>query len=568
MADDSTIELNAELKFNPELLGKLIDQEAGIFYSASYKKFIENKREKIIAPRVPKKPTCPYDDPIRKKIFDMVHREKIKQHNQKLKEYEAKLSHQTTLQAYPSTLTGYAQFSTENNPNIAPFLKRRNTIPLSEKSRQYHTYITGSTGSGKSEAIKTFIWHYLTRNKSTGLVLLTPHGEVARQVAKFHLNIDNDRLVYINPAIDGKHYPCINPFDVPNKAHLTDIEAEHYAEGFLQTFEELLKDDFTVHMRTLLQNTLPIIIKLENSNIYDLIDFLEPFDPKEAVSEKIENLIHFAESNFSNQMILKFLNGQFKNDRTFKNTKSSLHTRLRSIFSSTIMQSVLVGKSTVNIENLIDKKKLIIFDFAKGNMPQEWEVLGKFVIISLKVLSLQRDKKDERGEYLTPCHIFIDECQNFITPSLQEVLNESRKFNMFLTLAQQQAGAGMSTELFNSIMGNAGVKLTGRNGDINTLTTMAKSTQTTLDDLQENLGTGRFSLWKKALPDETQKPPVTVTMPTNTLDEKQSMTAEQWEAIKNDQIRRYYRIPRLGEAQTNEKPTESEKKPLNRAYLN
>lgn len=84
-----------------------------------------------------------------------------------------------------------------------------------------HTYITGGTGSGKSELIKSLIWHYLTRNKGTGLVLLTPNGDIAEQVAKFWVNLESNRLIYIEPSLDG-YFPCLNPFDVPNKANLGD----------------------------------------------------------------------------------------------------------------------------------------------------------------------------------------------------------------------------------------------------------------------------------------------------------------------------------------------------------
>lgn len=71
---------------------------------------------------------------------------------------------------------------------------------------------------------------------------------------------------------------------------------------------------------------------------------------------------------------------------------------------------------------------------------------------------------------------------------------------------------------------------------------MAKSTGANLDDLKSKLSTGRFSLWKTALNGETQKAPYIVTMPTNTLDNKQGMTDEQWEAVKKWQLQAFYRV--------------------------
>jgi hypothetical protein len=71
---------------------------------------------------------------------------------------------------------------------------------------------------------------------------------------------------------------------------------------------------------------------------------------------------------------------------------------------------------------------------------------------------------------------------------------------------------------------------------------MAKETGAEYDSLA-GLGVGRFSLYKRALSGEEQLAPVVVTMPTNTLDEKQSMDENEWEAVKRAQIAMYYRIP-------------------------
>ena len=71
---------------------------------------------------------------------------------------------------------------------------------------------------------------------------------------------------------------------------------------------------------------------------------------------------------------------------------------------------------------------------------------------------------------------------------------------------------------------------------------MAEETGAEYDSLA-GLGIGRFSLYKRALSGEEQRAPIVVTMPTNTLDEKQGMDANEWEAVKRAQIAMYYRTP-------------------------
>lgn len=541
---------NCEFKYNPDLLGQMLDQEAGSFGVESFQDFLKKQKEIITSPIKPNKPLANPNNPLQVQVFAESYRQAIIIYNQQLKRYETAIQKQKTLKQYEATYSGYAHYLTANFEVFTPFLERGTIIPISEANRQLHTYITGGTGSGKSETIKSFIWHYLTKNKSTGLILLTPNGEIAEQVAKFWVNLENNRLIYIEPNLDG-YFPCLNPFDVPNKESLTDIQAEQYGEAFRSVFQELLGNEFTTQMNALLISTLPIIVKMPNSSIYDLIDFLESKNSNNEHPETVLKLVDFANKTIKNKGILDFLNGQFLHDDSYNRTKLGIHTRLRALFNTTIMQAVMVGKSTLNIETAIEQRKLLIFNFPKGKMPLEYRILGLFVLSTIKIISFRRDGKS----HFTPCHLFIDEFQNYITPSLQEILEESRKFGLFLTLAQQQAGARMDKALFSSILGNTAIKLTGVNG-IDTLKVLAQETGDSVENLQNNLSIGRFALWQKAKIGDTQKPPSIITMPTNTLKERKSMKKEQWEAIKNAQIEAFYR-PMGQTTQTQEKTQEN-----------
>lgn len=115
---------------------------------------------------------------------------------------------------------------------------------------------------------------------------------------------------------------------------------------------------------------------------------------------------------------------------------------------------------------------------------------------------------------------------------MQEILEESRKYKLYLTLAQQQAGARMGKELFESILGNTAIKLTGVNG-VDTLKTLAQETGDSVQNLQENLSIGRFALWQKAKIGDVQKPPMIITMPQNTLNDSQAMTKKTMGSPKN-----------------------------------
>lgn len=320
------MELSANLLFNPELLGQFLDENCREFHCVSFSEFLEKRNKILIKPVKPKQPTYYGYNTIKKQVYEQVWHHLKSRYESEYYQYEQSKNEQEKLQKYEPTLKGYSEFLTETKKVNLCFLNRRYFIPVNEEHRQLHTYITGGTGSGKSEVIKSFIWHYLTRNTSTGIVLLTPHGKIAEEVAKMTVNLENDRLVYISPELEKNFFPCLNPFDIENKEFLDDRECENYAESFRSVFEELLQGIFTEQMNALLKNILPIIVKYPNSSIYDLLAILDP------TNEKAEKYINFAKKSFKNKNMLDFLQGQFLEDTSYQRTKNAMLTRLQAIF--------------------------------------------------------------------------------------------------------------------------------------------------------------------------------------------------------------------------------------------
>lgn len=522
---------------NFHLLGTILSDKAKELNIIDFQTFLKKRDEILYPPKNPNLPIPNLNNPLQKAIYANAYQKEKIAYNYNLKIYQNYLNFQKLLKQYEPTKSGYAQFLTENYKNISPFLERKTKIPLKEECRQFHTYITGNTGSGKSETIKSIIWHYLTRNQKTGLVLITPSGDIAEEVAKFWVNLDNDRLIYLEPKLDG-FYPCLNPFDIPNKENMDEEEIEKYTNNFIAVFNEILQSEFTNNetsgiMELMLKRTISVIIRMPNSSIYDLIDFLQPFETKKGIPEKIQKYLDFANQNIKNPLTLNYLNGEFKN--SLNQTKSAIYNRLVYVFGDLAIQKVMKGKATINIEKAINEKKLIVFNFNKENFSTNHRIIGLFIIISLKIIALNRKSQSNR----IPCHVFVDECQNYITPSLQESLEELRKYGLFLTLAQQQAGAHMNEGLLKSILANVGIKITGNNGT-DTLKIIARETGDSLENLQKNLTNYRFSLWQRTQTGDIQEPPVIVSMPTNTLKHKQSMKDFQWEALKKAQIEKFY----------------------------
>lgn len=132
-------------------------------------------------------------------------------------------------------------------------------------------------------------------------------------------------------------------------------------------------------------------------------------------------------------------------------------------------------------------------------------------------------------------HIFIDECHNFLSESVEVILKEARQYGLHLTLAQQILGADMSPALLNSILGNTDVKITGKNA-LHTLKRISDETGADLAELQR-LSTGYFHI------KSGDRASVVTRIPGHRVNAKGAVSAEVWARVRADQAARFYRAP-------------------------
>ena len=150
---------------------------------------------------------------------------------------------------------------------------------------------------------------------------------------------------------------------------------------------------------------------------------------------------------------------------------------------------------------------------------------GRLVMAQVKSIGLRREsipKRERPSNY-----IFIDERQNYISESIEKTLTELRKYGVHLILANQIIGQNMSAQLTKIILGNTGVKVTGKNGHA-TNTVMARELGINIEELNK-LTTGRFCAHvKQKQPTE----PFIFSAPTHCLRFKNYMGEEAWKEQK------------------------------------
>lgn len=379
----------------------------------------------------------------------------------------------------PMTLDGYVQTMRKTSLRVWEQYASAIPAPLDIDDLYRHCYINGKSGSGKSELLKLF-FYYLQRDTDHSLILIDPHGDLAKEILAFRF-ASPEQVIYIDPYLHPDRFPVFNPLDIPQR---DEYSIGIYTQEIVKVFDELLSGvTLSNQMQALLTPCVATLLKREGSTLYDLQRFMMDGSNQDlvALGKQSTNPSHrlFFEREFHNKLYVK--------------TKLSIYTKVLSLLNTQTFFNLTIGKSTVNLEKEIEGGKVIIFNLSKGKMgPEASEAFGRFVISALQGFAQRRaliDKEDRKTTFL-----FIDEFHNYVTSSIEQILEETRKFALHLVFANQFIDQIRSPRLKQSILTNTDVKILGRNDS----THMEAFADTFLVPLEQLLRLKEFEFYVKA----------------------------------------------------------------------
>jgi len=541
LAQNDTVRIGRALPVDvPDLALSVAEEWAETYALPRYADFLRQHNE---PPKTkPVKPTADaLDDHIRRnpppvnsererRFFRLaLERDELALYFDKLREYELYTAEQERFRAdNPPNAGGYIKFLCKKDEKLSRFFfDCYRTLPITESERKRHTYIVGGSGSGKTELVKYFLFHYLTRNTGTAVILIEPHGQISRQVARWRELADGKRLVYIRPGMSTEYTPVFNPFDIPDDERSNPKTLAILVDDTIDVVEELLERDFTLNMETLMRACLTILYSRPGSSFNDVLRFVD-------VGNNTD-LIELAARIFPpGSPLLSFVYNDLPSD-ALKPTRQAVKMRFTSLLSRYSFSSFLIGKSTFNLEELIKRRAFVIFNFSASDVGvTESRIFGKLILTHIKAFGFKQGRDEAPSASMVPVHVFIDECQEFITPSLAVILEQLRKFGIHLTLVQQGIGKDMDKRLTSAVLTNTAVKATGRNSDDN-LRRFAAETGADPQELGKlKGGKGWFCISAGG------RPPFRVKIPGHRVDERGATGADVWKATLSDQIARFY----------------------------
>jgi hypothetical protein len=330
-----------------------------------------------------------------------------------------------------------------------------NDIGLTADERERHMYVIGGTGNGKTTLLQYAIVQDIQNGK--GVAVIDPHGDLAARLLKY---IPEDRLkdvIYFDPS-DISNPIGVNLLELPDGLIgdqlllAQDFVTEAIVSIFRKTFSE---DDSGGHrIEHVLRNAVHTAFAVEGANLFTVRKLLNNADFRKQVITKLED------EDIRDFWINEFgLAGNYQKYKAMDGVITKIGRFQRSVVTRRILEQ---EKSTINFDEILDGK-ILICNLAKGTIGEDTSaVLGTAILTKLQLAAYRRitTKEEDRR----PFYLYVDEFQNFVSPLFIQILSESRKYKLFLTMAEQSTSQ-QDRQLTENILDNAGTIVCFRTGN-------------------------------------------------------------------------------------------------------
>ena len=331
-------------------------------------------------------------------------------------------------------------------------------IGLTEDERAKHIYVVGGTGSGKTTMLEYMAIQDILSGH--GLAVIDPHGDLVRSLIG---HIPSSRLkdvVYFDPA-DLAHPIGLNLLELPKtlKGDQLEHQQELVCEAVVSIFRKIFSQDDSGGHRVeyILRSAILTALTIKGATLFTVLKLIQDPYYRARYVNKLDDeaLIDFWKNEFGpagGMQRVKMSAGVTAKLGRFWHSASA-----RRVFSQT--------HSTLDFSDIMDSGKILLCNFSKGSLGEDVsELFGTAVLAKLQLAALKRSviPVDKRRAF----YLYIDEFQNYATDTFVQMLSESRKYNLRLSIAEQSTSQQQDRQWVQVILANVGTVICFRGGNI------------------------------------------------------------------------------------------------------
>ncbi|MBU1672320.1 MAG: hypothetical protein KKF41_10485 [Actinobacteria bacterium] len=305
----------------------------------------------------------------------------------------------------------------------------------------HHTLVVGTTGSGKSTLLKSMVLQWIdsgSTERPRGAMFIEPHGDACQEllssIPEKHLN----RVYYMDPSFTDSPL-AFNPL-----AYSEIYGPERTKDAIIAAFHAIWElDPSMANLMLYLPRVTDILSRVPEAHFGWIRPFITDKDFRERVLADLDDpeatkfWAHYsskkpAQREDETRSLLNRVD-QFILDR-----------RLRYVFCQ--------PQAKIDFTRIIDEGKILICHFGDRNAGP----IGKRLLGNL-FCSYIHQAAQSRSEERRPFFVCMDECSEYLTPTIASILAQDRKFNIVFLAAFQYLA--QTEDLLAGLKGNTNTRI-------------------------------------------------------------------------------------------------------------
>lgn len=335
------------------------------------------------------------------------------------------------------------------------FRGEEKNIHILTEDRLRHLYLIGQTGTGKSAFLQEMILQDIEAGE--GVALIDPHGELAEKVIGLVPSFRSEDVIYFNPG-DADYPIALNMLEYdPNYPESKTFVVNELLEIFEKLYNLKTQGFGGPMFEQYMRNALLLIME----------------DP-DSGNTLIEIPRVLADENFRRHKLSKCRNIVVKNfwekeaekaggEAALANMVPYITSKMNVFIANDLVRPIISQqKSSFNFRRIMDEKKILIVNLAKGRLGDiNSYLLGMIIVGKLLISAFSRIDipEEKRNNFF----LYIDEFHNVTTKTVADILTEARKYRLAMIFGHQFIGQ-LDEDTRKAIFGNVGSVLSFRVG--------------------------------------------------------------------------------------------------------
>jgi predicted ATPase len=321
----------------------------------------------------------------------------------------------------------------------------KNTVKIRRNDRRRHLYVIGKSGSGKSVFIENLALQDI-RN-GDGVCVVDPHGDLVEHILEQMPRERIDDVIVFDPS-DIERPMGLNMLEV-DRDEQKDFTVQEMIAIFYKLFPpEMIGPMFEHNMRNVM-----LTLMADPATAGTIAEIPRMFSDADFQKRWVEKL--------TDPVVRAFWEKEMAKTSDFHKSEmlGYLISKVGRFVENEMMRNIIgQQQSSFNIRQVMDQKKILLVNLAKGRTGEvNANLLGLIIVSKLQMAALGRADlpESERHDF----YLYIDEFQNFITDSIATILSEARKYRLCLTIAHQYMGQlvqNNDTKIRDAVIGNVG----------------------------------------------------------------------------------------------------------------